>query len=244
MSERGNYALEGWYTEEALKNKYTFSEPVKSDIMLFAKWKLKDEKHGCGMFTDMTGHWAKDAVCFSVENGLMNGVSKDKFSPDGQLSRGMLVTILWRADGEARVENASASRFSDVSSSAWYADAVAWANANGIVTGYSAAADGKQRFGPDDSITREQLAVILYRYAKYKGIDTTQGGMAAREYDDFESVSSYAAEAVDWAVNAQLISGVSSSRLAPQGNATRAQTSAILKRLTEMAYPSYIKLVS
>ena len=127
-------------------------------------------------------------------------------------------------------ENASWSRFSDVSDGAWYADAVAWANANGIVTGYSAAADGKQRFGPDDSITREQLsAVILYRYAKYKGIDTTQGGMAAREYDDFESVSSYAAEAVDWAVNAKLISGVNTTTLAPKGNATRAQTSAILE---------------
>ena len=244
MSERGNYVLEGWYTEETLKNRYTFDEPVTANIMLFAKWKLKDEKHGCDMFTDMEQHWAKDAVCFSVENGLMNGVSKDTFSPDGRLSRGMLVTILWRADGESKAENASALRFSDVSSGAWYADAVAWANANGIVTGYSAAADGKQRFGPDDSITREQLAVILYRYAKYKGIDTTQGGMAAREYDDFESVSSYAAEAVDWAVNAQLISGVNTTTLAPKGNATRAQTSAILKRLTEMAYPAYSRLVS
>lgn len=244
MSERGNYVLEGWYTEETLKNRYTFDEPVTVNIMLFAKWKLKDEKHGCDMFTDMEQHWAKDAVCFSVENGLMNGVSKDTFSPDGRLSRGMLVTILWRADGESKAENASSSRFSDVSGGAWYADAVAWANANGIVTGYSAAADGKQRFGPDDSITREQLAVILYRYAKYKGIDTTQGGMAAREYDDFESVSSYAAEAVDWAVNAQLISGVNSTTLAPKGNATRAQTSAILKRLTEMAYPAYSRLVS
>lgn len=244
MSERGNYVLEGWYTEETLKNRYTFDEPVTANITLFAKWKLKDEKHGCDMFTDMEQHWAKDAVCFSVENGLMNGVSKDTFSPDGRLSRGMLVTILWRADGESKAENASSSRFSDVSGGAWYADAVAWANANGIVTGYSAAADGKQRFGPDDSITREQLAVILYRYAKYKGIDTTQGGMAAREYDDFESVSSYAAEAVDWAVNAQLISGVSTTTLAPKGNATRAQTSAILKRLTEMAYPAYSRLVS
>ena len=244
MSERGNYVLEGWYTEETLKNRYTFDEPVTANIMLFAKWKLKDEKHGCDMFTDMEQHWAKDAVCFSVENGLMNGVSKDTFSPDGRLSRGMLVTILWRADGESKAENASSSRFSDVSDGAWYADAVAWANANGIVTGYSAAADGKQRFGPDDSITREQLAVILYRYAKYKGIDTTQGGMAAREYDDFESVSSYAAEAVDWAVNAQLISGVNTTTLAPKGNATRAQTSAILKRLTEMAYPAYSRLVS
>ena len=244
MSERGNYVLEGWYTEETLKNRYTFDEPVTANIMLFAKWKLKDEKHGCDMFTDMEQHWAKDAVCFSVENGLMNGVSKDTFSPDGRLSRGMLVTILWRADGESKAENVSASRFSDVSGGAWYADAVAWANANGIVTGYSAAADGKQRFGPDDSITREQLAVILYRYAKYKGIDTTQGGMAAREYDDFESVSSYAAEAVDWAVNAQLISGVNTTTLAPKGNATRAQTSVILKRLTEMAYPAYSRLVS
>lgn len=243
LSERGNYVLEGWYTEETLKNKYSFDEPVTGNITLFAKWRLKDGTHACAAFKDTAQHWAKDAICFGVENGLMNGVSDDTFSPDGLLSRGMLVTILWRADGASKPEPQKASRFSDVSSGAWYADAVAWANANGIVTGYSAAADGQQRFGPDDSITREQLAVIMYRYAAYKGIDTTQGGMAAREYDDFENVASYAKEAVEWAVNTQLISGVSSSRLAPQGSATRAQTAAILQRFVDKSIPAYSLLV-
>ncbi len=245
LSERGSYVLEGWYTEETLKNRYSFDSIVDNDIMLFAKWRLKDGKHACAAFNDIDQHWAKDAVCFGVENGLMKGVSSDRFTPDGLLNRGMLVTILWRADGASKAEAQAqtASRFSDVADGAWYADAVAWADANGIVTGYSAAADGQQRFGPEYDVTREQLAAILYRYAKYKGMDTTQGGMAAREYDDFESTAGYAKEAIDWAVNTQLITGVNSTTLAPKGNATRAQTAAILQRFVDKSFPVYSLLV-
>ena len=119
-----------------------------------------------------------------------------------------------------------------MASGAWYAGAVAWASANGIVNGGD---DGG--FHPADPVTREQMVVMLYRYAQYKGHDTTQGGMAIREFADYDSISGYAAEAMAWAVNAGLVNGGDGGRLDPQGTATRAQIAALLMRFCE-AFPS------
>ena len=120
--------------------------------------------------------------------------------------------------------------FTDVAAGTWYTDAVAWAASEGVVNGVG---DGSA-FAPNDTITREQMAVMLYRYAQYKGYDVTQGGMAAREYEDYESISSWAVPAVEWAVNAGLISGTSATTLSPQGSATRAEIATILMRFVEI----------
>ena len=170
--------------------------------------------------------WYYDAVEYVYENGMMNGTGSNVFSPNATTTRGMIVTMLYRLEGEPRVSGTST--FDDVADGMYYADAVIWANANGIVTGYDEAT-----FGPNDAITREQMAAILYRYAQYKGYDTTQGGMAIREYADYEEISEYALIAMDWAVNAGLVTGTTSSTLTPDGSAVRAQVATIFMRFME-----------
>ena len=178
-------------------------------------------------FIDVAANaWYYDAVAYAYENGLMSGTASNLFSPNATTTRGMIVTMLYRLEGEPRVTTGSA--FDDVADGMYYADAVIWANANGIVTGYDEAT-----FGPNDAITREQMAAILYRYAQYKGYDTTQGGMAIREYADYEEISEYALTAMDWAVNAGLVTGTTSSTLTPDGSAVRAQVATIFMRFME-----------
>ena len=149
------------------------------------------------------------------------GVSDTAFSPNSTLTRSMLVTILHRLEGTPA---ASGNSFADVASGTWYTDAVSWAAANGIVTGYS-----DTQFGPDDSITREQLAAILYRYAAYKGMDTSATADLAN-FPDSGSVSTWAGDSVKWAVSFGLISGKDDGRLDPLGTATRAEVATILMR--------------
>lgn len=237
LEDHGNYTLEGWYSDAEYTKLYSFNSAVKSDMTLYAKWKLNigsEDEHACAAFADIAEHWAKDYICFAVESGLMNGVGEDRFAPDSLLSRGMLVTVLYRADGSPEItDSQQAAGFADVEDGKWYADAVAWASANGIVTGYTSADGSQQLFGPDNSITREQFAAIMYRYAKYKGCDIAEGGTEAQKYSDYGEISSYAKSAVEWAVSTGLITGVSDTRLAPQGSATRAQTAAILQRFAE-----------
>ena len=173
------------------------------------------------------GHWAYDAIRYVYENGLMAGTSATAFGPDGVLTRGQLVTILWRAAGSPQVNYLM--DFSDVDPASWYGEAVRWASALQIAGGY-----GDGRFGPDDPVTREQLAVMLYQYAWNMGYDLTGGGMALREYDDYDQISGWALEALDWAVNAGILSGTGDSTLSPQGQATRAQAAVMLTRLCEL----------
>src|SRR5699024_618972 len=142
------------------------------------------------------------------------------------LSRAMLAQVLWNLEGSPEVS--SITEYSDVASDAWYYDAVQWATAEGIVDGY-----GNGIYGSEDDITREQMAAMLYRYAQYKSYDITRGGMAIREYADYDQISGYALEAMDWAVNAGLINGTSETTLDPKGTATRAQAAAILMRFLE-----------
>ncbi len=168
--------------------------------------------------------WYHDGVHFVLENGILNGVSDQTFAPNGSASRAMIVTMLWRMEGEPRSDYAM--EFTDVPDGVWYTEAVRWAAAKGIVGGYSA-----DFFGPDDSVSREQLAVILWRYAWYKGID------AAPEYKvnlgvfiDAERVSYWASEGVQWAVDLGLLTGVGNEKLSPETNASRAQVATILMR--------------
>ena len=178
-----------------------------------------------GSFTDVrTNNWFAGAVEYVVNNGLFSGVSDTSFAPNEPVTRGMLVTVLWRAAGEP---SASASAFADVPADAWYAKAVAWANVNGIVQGYDAST-----FAPDDRITREQLAAIFQRYAGFKGMETSGRGDLS-QFGDTGALSNWAQEGVSWAVGAGLISGKGDGVLDPQGATTRAEAAVILQRFLE-----------
>ena len=168
--------------------------------------------------------WYYNAVEYVYENGLMSGVSGGRFAPDDTLTRAMLVQTLYAMEG--RPASASAG-FADVASGDWYASAVNWAAANGVVSGVS-----ETGFGPNNALTREQLALILYRFAQYKGYDVT-GTSDLTAYADGSSVSGWAAEAMSWAVNAGLISGVGGNQIAPTGTASRAQVAQILMNFCE-----------
>ena len=161
---------------------------------------------------------------YVCENGFMKGISETAFGPDRTTTRAMAVTMLYRLEGEP---DAAASGFADVPADAYYADAVAWAQANDIVNGVSETA-----FAPDDPVTREQMAAVLYRYASYKGSDVTAPGSLAG-YTDAPQISAYAADAMGWANAAGLITGNTGTTLNPRGNATRAEVATILMRFCE-----------
>ena len=183
-------------------------------------------------FTDVSaGDWYCDAVTYVYENGLMGGTSASTFAPGVATDRAMMVTLLWRLDGEPVVNYLM--DFTDVAEGLWYSEAVRWASSEGVVTGA-----GGGTYAPTAAITREQMAVMLYRYAQYKGYDVSPGGMAAREYADYDQVSSWAQSAVDWAVETGLISGVGSATLNPQGSSTRAEIATMLMRFVENFVPA------
>ena len=178
-------------------------------------------------FTDVgVSDWYYEAVKYAYDNGLMDGVGGNLFDPNGTLTRGMMVTVLYRLESEPTVTGGS--EFTDVAEGQWYADAVTWAAANGIVNGIS-----ETEFAPSMEITREQLATMIYRYAAYKGYDVTAGGMALQEYTDYEDISEYAVNALAWAVSEGLVNGMGDNTLQPVGTATRAQTATILMRYSE-----------
>ena len=177
-------------------------------------------------FTDVqTGDWFYEAVKYAVQKGLFSGTSENTFSPNMAMTRSMLVTVLYRMDGSPVVT--AANTFTDVEAGQWYTDAVIWANASGIVTGY-----GEGKFGTNDPITREQMAAILYRYAQTKEYDVTKTDKLTG-YTDASSVSTWAEPAVKWAVSQGMITGTSNTTLSPAGTATRAQVAAILQRYIE-----------
>ena len=175
-------------------------------------------------FTDVpAGTWYAADVATVTGEGLMTGVTEATFVPGGTASRSMLATILWRMAGEPAA-TASAG-FADVPAAAWYAAAVDWAFEAGVTSG----AD-ENLFQPDGALTREQVVTMLYHFAVAQGYDVSEGGMAAREYPDFDQVSTWAGEAVTWAVNAGILTGTDAGTLNPQGTATRAQLASLLVR--------------
>lgn len=176
-------------------------------------------------FTDVAdGDWFSDVVRYVYEQGLMTGTSDREFSPNLTTTRGMIVSILNRLEGGPTAESAG---FTDVQGGDWYADAVNWAASEGIVVGFE-----DNTFRPNDLITREQLAAIFCNYAEWKGMDSSSRADLSN-YNDAASISSWAAETVQWAIAEGLITGMPGNLLEPQGSATRAQVAAILERFLE-----------
>lgn len=209
-------------------NTYTFTMPA-SDIDISAVFRATDDSENTGTvtlpFTDVTeDSWYNDAVAYVYEHGLMTGTDSRTFSPDTVTTRGMIVTMLYRLENEPEV---SGSSFADVAAGSWYADAVTWAEQNDIVNGYD-----DDTFAPNDTITREQLGTIFYRYASYKGYDVSESADLGNFSDD-SAVSSYAQTALSWANAAGLINGMGDGTLSPKGSATRAQAAAIIMRFCE-----------
>ena len=197
-------------TEEVIKTSLTTENGVAVTLSDGDTVKVVDNSK---TFDDVAdNYWGAEAVDFAVSRELFAGTSATTFAPDTAMTRAMIVTVLARFEG-----------VDTTTGSTWYEAGQQWAMENGV-------SDGTNM---DASLTREQLATMLYRYAQSKGYDTTQGGMAIREYADFEQISDYAVEAMTWAVNTGLISGTSTTTLSPQGLATRAQVATILMRFIE-----------
>ncbi len=176
-------------------------------------------------FEDITGHWARDAIDYVYRNGLMSGMGEGIFAPNQKLDRAMLVAILYRLDGAPAVNNSCP--YTDVAPDSWYEDAVLWATENHIVSGY-----GNKRFGPNDRITREQLASILFRYASYKAYDISMRADLSN-YIDADQISAWALDALRWANAVSLITGRTSDSIAPRGEASRGEAAMILMRFCE-----------
>ena len=176
-------------------------------------------------FSDVAADaWYADAVTYVRDNGLMSGTSDTTFTPGGTMTRGMLVTTLYRMAGSPSLENEDLGYpFADVPGDAWYADGVYWARLAGVVGGYS-----EDQFGPDDPVTREQIAAILWRYA---GSPAAESGT---DFADEGSISAYAAQAVDWARANGIVNGVEDNRFLPQSSVTRAQVATILRNYLTM----------
>ena len=215
---RTGYDFTGWYSDKTLTRRVT-SIKLYENTTVYAGWSVRNLP-----FTDVVrGDWFFDDVRYVYETGLMNGVSATRFAPYGSTTRGMIVTILYRMEGQPAVSRDCP--FTDVASGSYYERAITWAAANGIVTGHSSTI-----FAPDASITREQLAAILYRYAVYKGLDVSAGeNTNILSYEDFASLSEYAIPAMQWACGAGVLYGFGGSLL-PDAPANRLQAAAILHR--------------
>ena len=230
---KDGFKFDGWYTDKELIDRYNFGSAVNGGFTLYAKWtevggQTPDDGEWANLFDDVKqGDWFYDYVKYAEKNKLMNGTSKTTFEPNSMLSRAMLVTILWRADNSPYVNYAM--KFNDVGESEYYTEAVRWAASEKIVEGVT-----ETEFAPNDNITREQIAVIMHRYAKYKNYDVSVGDNTnILSYDDFADISEYAIEAMQYAAGTGLIKGRSASTLNPKDNATRAETAAILERFIE-----------
>lgn len=204
---------------------YTFTD-VTSDHTIEAKFREAGGKAAWNPFTDVKeGDWFYGSVKYAYEHDLMLGVSPTAFSPYSGTTRGMVVTTLWRM--EQKPESDAEMAFTDVAAGRYYSEAVRWAAEHKIALGY-----GAGRFGPDDRITREQLAAILYRYCAYKGYSTDASDDLSRFAD---RPSGWAQVPVEWAVGAGILKGKENGRLDPKGPATRAETAAMLERFLQGA---------
>ena len=219
VTEKDGTAVEITRTAD---NKYTFTMPA-SQVTIEATF--QESVSPVDSFVDVDENaWYYQAVQYMVENGLMSGTSTTTFSPNTTLSRGMIAQMLYALEGKPSTQGSS---FTDVASGAWYADAAAWAQANQVITGYDNGA-----FGPDDPLTREQLTLILYNYARLKGYEVSaKGDLSA--FVDGHTTSSWAQESMTWAVGAGLLSGKGLGMLYPTGTATRAEVAQIMMNFCE-----------
>ncbi len=228
LTEREGFEFVGWYADEALTEKIISLE-LTTDMTVYAAWneistETPDVEPFVNPYSDVSeSDWFYSDVMYAYVNGLMNGTGGDLFSPELTTTRGMIVTVLHRLEGEPVVNYAM--QFEDVGESQWYTESVRWAASEGIVEGY-----GNGCFGPNDQITREQTATILWRYARYKDCDVTSDEAASLEdFEDGETVSVWAAPAMSWAVSKGIIGGYA-GYLNPTGSAKRSEVAAILHR--------------
>ncbi len=251
--KKENYIFGGWFTDKKCKVEYDFDTKVTKNITLYAKWTEKvvepeqipafpgnnngkeryvepmhtpTPKEWKNPFKDVSVHnWFYNAVKYADENKLFVGVSETEFAPDEAITRGMLVSVLYRA--ESAPKSSTMSKFDDVAANAYYARAVAWAEANGIVKGYS-----DTKFVPDNLISREEIAAIMKRYADFKGMTTNKKGELTR-FADSGQITGWARSNMEWAIGYGLISGKDNDHLDSRGNVTRAEAAAILQRFFE-----------
>ena len=227
---RQGHTFNGWYSDRSLTNQVSEVSLTKN-MTVYAGWRADENPDTvANPFTDVSEKdWFYNDAMFVYKNGLMLGTSKTLFSPHGTVTRGMMATILWRMEGSLAPKDENS--FTDVEAGRWYADAITWTTENGIFAGYS-----KDKFGPDDPITREQLTAIFYRYADYKGYKLTVTENLDK-LEDADKITDYAKMVMQWAVGNGLIKGKSENLLDPQGTATRAEISAMLHRFIEKATP-------
>lgn len=233
---KDGFTFRGWYTADGML--YDFTAPVTEDFTLFARWIRetlpsettpakptepdKTDADSVLAFIDIPkSHWAYDAVKYVTDNGLFNGMDASHFAPDGKMTRAMLVTVLWRLEGKPAAS--AGNNFADVSDGQWYAEAVSWAAAEGVVCGVDAT-----HFAPDSQVTREQIATILWRLA---GKPITSGSLSG--YPDGDQVSDFAREAMVWATQVGLFRGDAQGCLNPCSSATRAEVAALIQRYVE-----------
>lgn len=224
---REGWAFTGWYSDAALKNKIV-SIRLTRNTTIYAGWEDKTNPNTGfeNPFTDVSENdWFFEDVMFAFVNKLMIGTSDTTFSPYGTTTRAMVATTIWRMEGEP--DATGANGFIDVENGKWYTEAILWAAENEIAEGY-----GGGLFGTNDPVTREQLAAMFYRYAEYKGYDTTITGSIDR-FTDKGDISDWAARAMKWAVGYGLIQGKDNNILDPKGYATRAEFAAMLHRFIE-----------
>lgn len=214
--------------------KYTFIMP-STNVTVKALFSEAASQDGENLpFIDVNkGDWFFESIAYAYKNGLMNGISATIFSPNAETTRGMIVTILYRLEGSPAVGGSASDKLSadtgytDVAAGKWYTDAVAWAGGNGIVKGYS---DGT--FRPNDKITRQELAAMLYRYSQFKGYDISKMNELSA-YTDKNEIGSWAMDSLKWANAQGLVKGRTETTIAPRGNATRAEAAAMLMRFAE-----------
>ena len=239
---KDGYQFGGWYLDADFTKAYGFTAKVTENITLYAKWNAAaEDKEPQGEPTDAETHdcpskefddldinlWYHPDTDYVLSGGLMNGTAEKTFAPDENLTRAMLVTVLYRNEGEPTADNGHS--FTDVEKGAYYENAVSWAQQNGVVKGIS-----ETEFAPDAPITREQIAAILHRYAQWKGIDVSVGeDTNILSYRDFDMISEYAIASLQWAAGTGLLKGRTETTLNPRDNATRAEIAAILHRFLE-----------
>jgi len=234
--EKDGFTFEGWYEDEKFTIVYDFDTKVTKSFTLYAKWKEisteaddkpKESGHNCPSvkFSDLDiTQWYHFDTDYVIENDIFKGTTETTFTPDGNITRAMMITVLYRTEGEPEISEKAT--FSDVDKNAYYAEAVAWGQQNGIIKGYS-----NTEYAPEQDILREQIATIMYRYAKYKGYDVSVGeNTNILSYDDFVKISEYAIPSMQWAVGSGVIKGRTESTLNPYDYATRVEIAAMLHR--------------
>ena len=229
---KAGYMFDGWYSDKELSVKYDFASKVTKSFTLYAKWhEEKSDNNHSGIsdwdnpFKDVhKNDWFYDSIKYVYINGMMKGVASDLFAPDGNITRAMFITVLYRIENEPDTE--CDNSFNDVEANSYYEKAVYWGRKNGIVKGIT-----NTEYAPDLNITREQMAAMIYRYMTYKNMDLSVGeNTNILSYADCSNISDYAIPAMQYAIGSGIIKGMTDNTLEPQGISTRAQAATVFMR--------------